>query len=92
MIVLGGWWCVCRTWNGEEKDVRPSCRVCGGPRIPEAGLNRDQLVAVLAECTRELVVLHYAVTEIQGRCTELLEENRALRRRCGPTDEPKERP
>jgi hypothetical protein len=76
---LAGWWCICRAWNGEEKEKRLACRVCGSPRVPTEGLTREQLIGCLSECTREMCVLRQVHTEVQTRCDELKEENRSLK-------------
>jgi len=35
-IVMAGWVCkLCKTWNGDEKKRRSTCRVCAGPRAVE---------------------------------------------------------
>jgi hypothetical protein len=35
-IVMAGWVCkLCKTWNGDEKERRETCRVCAGPRAVE---------------------------------------------------------
>jgi hypothetical protein len=31
-IYLRGWWCICDSFNGEEKETRMECRSCGEPK------------------------------------------------------------
>jgi len=39
-IVMRGWVCkTCKSWNGDEKERRETCRVCAGPRAVESNVS-----------------------------------------------------
>jgi len=55
-IVMRGWVCkTCKSWNGDEKERRETCRVCAGPRAVENNVSH-----VVAQCACE--------SKTAGRC------------------------
>jgi hypothetical protein len=85
-LLLPGWFCPapCGVFNGTEKGPKP-CRACDAPPpAPDphgcAGLGRADLLRLIAGLAAECKTLTETTTRVQERCTELLEENRALRR------------
>jgi uncharacterized membrane protein len=82
--MMPGWSCPeCRAFNGEAKKERVECRVCGalhvqGELAPEEGPVIERQVA--ESLLRENRQLREALSRVQGRSTEILEECRRLRR------------
>jgi hypothetical protein len=85
-LLLPGWFCPapCGVFNGTMKGPK-LCRACDAPPpAPDphgcAGLGRADLLRLIAGLASECRTLNETTTRVQERCTELLEENRALRR------------
>jgi hypothetical protein len=74
-ILLPGWDCPsCRCFNGSAKEILTECRSCGWPKPPDPTPETDRLRA-------ELKTVYENLTYVQTRCTELLLENRDLKKR-----------
>ena len=76
MLKLDGWWCTaCRTWNGPEHEI---CR-CGGSRLSEEGLPRDELFRIVAAMVSERNAALETATRMQERISAFVEVARCAK-------------